>query len=103
MSLDTSDFARRVDEEARLIILRALATIPSGMLTDNVIADELERFGHRRTRDWLRTQLGRLADLGAVDTREEGSVVVVTLLSPGLDHVERRAILSGVRRPSVGR
>lgn len=103
MSLDTTDFARKVDEEARLIILRALSIIPSNMLTDNVIADELERFGHRRTRDWLHTQLGRLADLGAISMREEGSVVVATLLAAGHDHVERRAFLAGVRRPSPGR
>lgn len=100
MSLDTSDFARRVNEEARLIILRALALMPSGILTDSVLNDELERFGHRRSREWLHTQIGVLADLGAVETREEGTAMVVTLLPAGLDHVERRVFLSGVRQPS---
>ena len=103
MSLDASDFARKVDEEARLIVLRALAVMPSGILTDNVINDELERFGHRRSRDWLHTQIDKLADIGAVEVRQEGSVRVVAILAAGLDHVDRRAFLTGVRRPSIGR
>ncbi|MFG1409497.1 hypothetical protein V5G24_00155 [Xanthobacter sp. VTT E-85241] len=103
MSLDTSEFARRVDEDARLVILRALAAMPSGMLNDTLIEEALAQFGHRRSRDWLRTQLNKLAELGAVLVEPAGSVVVVSITHAGTDHVERRCYLEGVRRPSAGR
>lgn len=103
MSLDTSDFARKVDEDARLVILRALDAMPSGMLHDNLLADALERLGHVRSRDWLRTQINKLADLGAVEASPRGSVILVKITLAGIDHVERRTLIEGIRRPSHGR
>lgn len=102
MTLDSGRFARAVDEDARLVILRALALRPDGRLNESLLADVLDQFGHSRTRDWLRTQLHRLAELGALELSEAGSVMVAAITVAGVDHVERRATIAGVRRPRPG-
>jgi hypothetical protein len=48
----------------------------------------------------VRTQLRALADLGAVTLTEAGSVMIASLTRAGLDHVDGRGIIEGVRRPS---
>lgn len=103
MSLDTSNFARKVVEDARLVILRTLAIQVDGRLNDTLLAEVLCEFGHNRSREWLRTQLNKLAELGAVTVSSVGSVVVASITPEGLDHVERRSVIEGIRRPSPGR
>lgn len=102
MSLDSGRFARAVEEDARLVILRALAACPDGRLNESLLADVLDEFGHSRTRDWLRTQLNRLEELGALMLDAAGSVLVAEISAAGLDHIERRVAIAGVRRPRQG-
>lgn len=86
--------------DARLTILRALAEQTDYRLNEAMLAIELDRFGHRRSREWLRTQLLKLRELGAVTLTEAGSVMVPTLTRLGLAHVERREVIDGIKRPS---
>lgn len=88
--------------DARLVILKELAVQPDGRLNEALIEKVLDVFGHKRSREWIRTQLNKLAELGAVELVPAGSVLVACLRRPGLDHVERRAFLDGVARPSLG-
>lgn len=93
-------FSEHIAADCRLIILRALADETDHRLNETMIVRVLEAYGHRKSRDYVRTQLRRLADLDAVKITEAGSVYVVALRRAGLDHVERRAYLEGVGKPS---
>lgn len=86
--------------DARLIILRELAAQVDGRLSDIVLQRVLDAYGFRRARDWVRTQMRRLAELDAVRISEAGTVLVASLTKEGRNHVERRSVIEGVSRPS---
>lgn len=90
-----------VAEDCRLIILKELSRQNDARLNETILNRVLENFGHLKTRDYVRTQIRRLEELGAVSVKEVGSVLVAELKQPGLDHVERRSFLEGVGRPSL--
>jgi hypothetical protein len=97
-------YANHYDESARLTILRALADQHDFTLNDSVLASVLRDFGFAKGRDYLRTQLRFLADeAGAILLRETFGSMVAEVTEAGLDHVERRRILSGVKRPGPAR
>lgn len=90
-----------IELEARLVVLRTLSEQADSRLNSSLLRDDLaERWGINRTRDWLHAQLGFLADIGALTLADMGSVKIATLTARGLDHVERRIVLDGVKRPS---
>lgn len=89
-----------IREDARLVILRALAAEPRYSHSETILQAILETFGIARTRAWVREELRRLEDVGGVTTTEVGSVMIATLTDKGLDHVEGRIVLEGVKRPS---
>jgi hypothetical protein len=89
-------------EDARLVILKELARQPDGRLNEALLEKVLDVFGHRRSREWIRTQLNKLAELGAVVVLQAGTVLVASITRAGLDHVERRSVIEGVARPSPG-
>lgn len=94
------NLATIIEQEARLVILRTLAEQADLRLNSSLLRDDLaERWGINRTRDWLHVQIGFLADIGAVTVIDGGSVKIATLTARGLDHVERRIVLDGVKRP----
>ncbi|MCV0428852.1 MAG: hypothetical protein K5905_25640 [Roseibium sp.] len=95
-------YAEHATADYRLTILKALTEEDDNRLNETLIERVLETFGHTKSRDYLRTQLKKLEDLGAVKLTEPGSVYVAELLRPGLDHVERRSFLEGVLKPSIG-
>ncbi|CZT33007.1 VpaChn25_0724 family phage protein [Rhizobium sp. 9140] len=96
MSFDT-----HLTEDARLVILRELAKQTDNRLNETILTAVLDTFGHRRSREWVRTQLRVLADIGAVTITEVGSIMIAELRRAGQDHVDRRTILEGVARPSL--
>ncbi len=89
-----------VTADARLVILKELSRQPAGQLNETLLTSVLDTFGHRRSREWVRTQLRALADVGAVSIMEAGSVFIATITRTGLDHVQRRAVIEGVAKPS---
>lgn len=89
-----------VTADARLVILRELSRMTDGRLGESILFQVLDTFGHNRSRDFVRTQLRALADVGAITITEAGSVMIATITRAGLDHVERRAVIEGVARPS---
>lgn len=95
-----ADYDEYLAEDARLVILKELARQGNGSLNETLLARVLDTFGHHRSREWVRTQLRKLEELGAVKLAEAGSVLIASLRRPGHDHVERRAFLEGVARPS---
>ncbi len=96
-------FTAIVEHEARLVILRMLSEQPDLRLNSSLIRDALaESWAINRSRDWVHKQLRALAEIDAVAITEAGTVLIATLTGCGLDHVERRVVLDGVKRPSPG-
>lgn len=93
-------YEEHLAEDARLIILRELARMTDHTLNETILVKVLDTFGHRRSREWVRTQLNKLAELSAVTLQTAGSITIAKLTRAGLDHVERRSIIEGVARPS---
>lgn len=95
-----SSLADVIAKDARLCILKELAQQTGGRLNEATIQHVLDAFGISRSRDWVRTQLRALDELGAANVSELGTVMIATLTKLGRDHVERRQVIEGVSRPS---
>lgn len=95
-----SDFEEFSARDARLIILRGLHAQTDGRMNEKLLTALLETFGHHRSRDYVRTQLLKMKELGAVSLVEAGTVLIATITRAGCDHVERRSVISGIDRPS---
>lgn len=93
-------YAEMKRNDARLVILRALADENDGRLNETIITKILDAFGHCESRDWVRTQIRALNDLGVITYSEISSIMVANITQLGLDHVERRTVVEGVSRPS---
>lgn len=89
-----------IREEARLIILKALHEEDNGAASDARLGSVLDMAAINKSRDWLREELRWLADVGAVKLSTFGSSVIATITMKGAEHVERRLIIEGIRRPS---
>lgn len=100
--MTTASYSKHIEEDARLIILRELHAQPDGRLSDGILAHVLENFGHNRSRDWVKTQIRRMEELGAVVSTEVGSVLVPQITKLGVEHVLRRARIEGIKQPSLG-
>lgn len=96
-----SSFDAHMTADARLVILKELSKQTDNRLNETLLTAVLDHFGHRRSRDWVRTQLRLLADIGAISIVEAGSVMIAELKRSGQDHVDRRVILEGIARPSL--
>lgn len=95
------NFDEHATRDARLVILKALAQQTDGRLNETLLQVTIETFGHRRSRDWVRTQMRALEELGAIRVIKAGEEFLIGELTRlGQDHVDRRAIVEGVARPS---
>lgn len=91
-----SDYLRK---DARLVLLRVLAEMPSYRGNSSVLSNVLHQFGHAPTRDQVKTELRWLAEQGLLKIEEAGSVLVATLEERGQDVAEGRAVVDGIARP----
>jgi hypothetical protein len=89
-----------IEREARLVILKALVEQPDSRLNSSLLQQTLTTFGLSKSRDWVHEQLRWLAEIGAVALADAGTVRIASLTTKGLDHVERRIVIEGVKRPS---
>ncbi|MCF1744636.1 VpaChn25_0724 family phage protein [Paradevosia shaoguanensis] len=97
-----SEYSSYMIADARLVILRELKAQTDGRLNETILTSVLDTFGYRKSRDWVRTQLRAMADVGAVSITEVGSVLIAEITRTGLDHVDRRTVIEGIARPSPG-
>lgn len=91
---------RIIREEARLIVLKELANQPDYALGETLLQSVLTVFAISKSREWVREEMRRLADLGAVTLTEAGSILIARLTAKGQDHVGGRLVIEGVKRPS---
>lgn len=89
-----------IREEARLIILRELLMEANYSSSDSILQQVLERYGISKSREWVREEINYLEQVGAVSKSSVSSIVIATLLPKGMEHVERRLVIEGVKRPS---
>jgi sugar diacid utilization regulator len=95
-----TDYAELVRQDARLIILKALAAQTDERLHSGYLVEELLRFGIDRTREWVHGELDWLADMGAVTLAKPGTVVVATLTEKAARHLRRALVIQGIKRPA---
>lgn len=91
-----------IRQHARLHILSDLAEQPDGRWNSEALRDDLEaRVAISRPLDWVHNELLWLEDMGAVKIMTVGAMYIATITQRGLDHVERRRFIDGVKRPSL--
>ena len=96
------DYAKARAEEARLDILTELHRQNDDQLSERLLREALFALGHKRSPDYLRVQLRKLEELGAVHLTEVGDVLIAKIEPPGVHHLERAHFLDGVKRPIKG-
>ncbi len=89
-----------IRQEARLVIMRALDEQPDGRLNSELLRVTLEQFGITKSRDWVHDELNWLQSMAAITVVAAGTVRVAQLTAKGSDHVHRRLVIEGVKRPS---
>lgn len=89
-----------IRQQARLIILKALAAQIHETLNSDLLVHELRPFGITKDRGWVHGELAWLKEMGAVTLREVGSVKVATLTEAGARHLAREVSIEGIQRPS---
>jgi len=100
--IDLGDMDRRMREDARLIVLKALADMqPDETLQSGYLQEAIATYvGIRRDRDWVHDELNWLADRAAIRVRRAGTVMIATLLEKGHRHLRREIVIEGIKRPS---
>ncbi|MBP1852698.1 hypothetical protein [Rhizobium halophytocola] len=93
-------FEEHAAQDARLIILKGLNDQTDGRLNESMLTTVLNTFGHNRSREWTRTQMLKLKELGAVVIVQAGTVMIASITRAGVDHLERRSVIDGIAKPS---
>lgn len=94
-------YSERVAEHYRLTILRCLQEEDDGKINESLLAEYVADFGFSGGRDHLRIHLKWLSDAGCVKVHDVRGIAVAELTEKGADHVERRALIPGIKKPSV--
>lgn len=88
--------------QARLTMLGELNRQNDGRLNETILTSALDAHGFRKSRDWVRTQLRKMEELGAVRLTEAGDVLVASITRAGIEHYERRSNIDGIAKPERG-
>ena len=87
-----------LDEDRRLVMLRSLVEI-GGDANESILQGCLDGYGHRVSRDQVRTHITWLAEQGLVTINMVGSCMVASLTGRGQDVAEGRTTVPGVKKP----
>jgi len=94
-------FQARITEDQRLVILRALAEDSAGYeLNESILHTILADFGHKCSRDKVKTELQWLQEQGLITTSTAAACIIARLTSRGLDVAQGNTTVPGVKRPS---
>lgn len=86
-------------EKGRLVILEVIAREFNGHLREDLVQKALDAYFISRSIEWVRTQLRKLEEIGAVTLTEDGGKLIAGITRAGRDHVDRRTELDGVAWP----
>jgi len=93
------NFADLVASDIRLVVLRLLAEDAGYSLNEFVLVEALAMFGHKVSRDRLRTELSWLAEQGLIQVQDVAGVKVAKLTARGADVACGAATCPGGKRP----
>lgn len=99
LGTDLSGAHESLAADARLFVLKELAAQTDGRLNIILLQRLLEqRYGINRSREWIETQLRKLAELDAIRLLDS-AVMIAQIARNGRDHLDGRSIVAGVTRP----
>lgn len=98
----SNGYARLVEEDRRLSILRLLAESNEYKANEFLLQSALDGVGHAVSGDRLRADLAWLAEQGLVGVETVAEVRVPKLSARGLDVAQGRVTHPGVKRPRPG-
>ena len=85
--------------DIRLVILRALAEDLNYSHNDSIIHAIVKKFGHKVSRDRVRTELAWLRDQCLISIEMVSDTYVATITQRGVDVASGDATIPGVKRP----
>ena len=85
-------------EDQRLVVLRALVDA-DGSANESIIHHCLDVYGHRISRDTVRTHMTWLEEQGLIRINDVAGCYVAELTGRGQDVVEARAKVPGIKTP----
>lgn len=88
-------------QDQRLVILRALYEM-NGSANDSVLQKVLQTYGHKISRDQVKTHLHWLNEQELVEIESVMSTDVATITSRGVDAATGHARIPGVGQPRPG-
>lgn len=104
---EAKTYAAAWNENAYLVMLKELAKQSDGRLNEMLLSLTLDAFGYRMTRGMVKGAMRVLEELGAarieaVADDKGGEFLIATITREGVEHLERRAFLDGIAKPSLG-
>ncbi|WP_099113744.1 hypothetical protein [Xenorhabdus miraniensis] len=87
-----------LNADQRLVVLRSL-TECGGDANESVLQTCLDAYGHRISRDVVRSHLFWLDEQGLVSVSDISGCLVATLTGRGADVADGRSTVPGVKRP----
>jgi repressor of nif and glnA expression len=87
-----------LDEDQRLVILRGVEDF-GGTANESVIQGCLDSYGHRISRDAVRTHLAWLREQNLISLTDVSGCFVAELTGRGQDVAEGRSVVPGVKKP----
>ncbi|WP_298438022.1 ArsR family transcriptional regulator [Geobacter sp.] len=93
-------FRELVIADIRLVILRALEQDLGYSHNESILHSVLEKFGHKCSRDQVRTELAWLQEQGLVTLETVADIFVATITQRGADVATGRTVVPGVKRPN---
>jgi len=94
-----SKFDKILEQDLRMVILRALSEQPDYTCNESILNQIAERYGHVKSRDHMKSQLRWLEDVAAIELKDVEGFLIAILTRKGQDHVEGRAIIDDIKRP----
>jgi repressor of nif and glnA expression len=92
-------FKDLLQQDQRLLILRSLNDMAGYEANESIIDSCLDAYGHKISRDAVRTHLAWLEEQGLVNVREVAGCQIATLTQRGEDVATGQAVVPGVKRP----
>ena len=90
-----------LNQDQRLVILRSLGDV-NGTANDSILNKMLDAYGHKISRDQVKTHLFWLEEQGLITLDSVLNTEVATITGRGIDVSEGRARVSGVGQPRPG-
>lgn len=96
------NFAERMTEDRRLVILRLLKDAPGYSVNTIVLKPAVQGIGHKCSTDLIRSDVAWLEEQGLVSVERLEGVWVVTARRRGVDVANGDAVVPGVKKPEAG-